>query len=96
MSTPIASEKDQWIGSTTAARMVGIDERTMAKAAVSAGIRRKRVPGVRGVRYYREDVLKLVRDCIEGGTDSEPQTENTMSESSRERHQKNRAARTRP
>jgi hypothetical protein len=87
MSAPTTIEKDEWIGPAIAARMVGVTEKTMAKAAVAAGIRCRRLPGVRGVKYYRDDVLKLVRDCIEGGARPEPNSK---------QDQKNRTTRTRP
>lgn len=96
MNAPMTIQKDEWLGSTTAARMLGMDERTLAKAAASVGIRRYRVPGVRGVKYYREDVLKLIRDCLEGDTSSEAHAKNTTGKSSDDHDQKDRTTRTRP
>jgi hypothetical protein len=59
-----ASDKRLWLSAQRAADLLGIDLRSLPKAAAAARLRIKRVPGVAGARFYLPDVERVAREAV--------------------------------
>jgi hypothetical protein len=63
---PLASDRYQWVSRRRAAHELGIDQRSLPKAADAAGVRTKTIPGVPGRKYFLPDVLEVARQSVRG------------------------------
>jgi hypothetical protein len=61
---PDIRDRSVWINRKQAARELGVDYRSIPNVATAARLRTKKVPGVRGVRYFLPDVQRVARESV--------------------------------
>lgn len=53
-----------WISATEAGRILECDRHRMETVAIEAGIRRRRVPGLRNMQFHRDDVQRVASEIV--------------------------------
>jgi hypothetical protein len=64
----IAADKARWVSHRCAARLLGIDIRTLPKIAAEARVRIKSISGVNSHRYFLQYIQRVARESVKTQT----------------------------